>query len=325
MTPKTMAGPPTSIRKLPPHRANQSHAAVTPAPVIKAEPPVSPAPSPAPAIKTEPPASPALSMRTTIPPHKRSAGPHARLGPHAQKPSAAPQMQPLNHQPAPSAVENHSPVSSQDVLVNLQSPKSAEKPPVVADPWVELEGLKVKTEPDTAGTDDPSARVAIKSRSEVSEPATVVAQPPTPNEVVASAPDKSTVVDSPGEVRSSSKAARKTHTDKTRQMSNGIHRFGRNEWLPMLFSMNDTERGRQLIRAFTDHIRAGIDGIDTGNSTPSTRQELFMEFPDGSGLTAFVPLGTPVSQIVKDCADFVLADESEVSIVLKIRVEDHGN
>jgi hypothetical protein len=326
----TMAGPPTSIRKLPPHRANQSHAAVTPAPVIKAEPPASPAPSPAPAIKTEPPASPTLSMRTTIPPHKRSAGPHARLGPHAQKPSAAPQMQPPNHHPAPSTVETHSPVSSQDVLVNLQSPKSAEKPTVVADPWVELEGLKVKTEPDTAGTDDPSVRVAIKSRSQVSEPATVVAQSSTPNEVVASAPDKralaeSTVVDSPGKVRSSLKVARKTHTDKIRQLSNGIHRFGRNEWLPMLFAMKDTEKGRQLIRAFTDHIRAGIDGSDTGNLTPSTQQELFMEFPDGSGLTAFVPLGTPVSQIVKDCADFVLADESEVSIVLKVRVEDHGN
>jgi hypothetical protein len=309
MTPMTMAGPPTSIRKLPPHRANQSHATVTPAPVIKAEPP----------------ASPVLSMRTTIPPHKRSAGPHARLGPHAQKPSAAPQMQPPNHHPAPSTVENHSPVSSQDVLVNLQSPKSAEKPPVVADPWVELEGLKVKTEPDTAGTEHFSAHVEVKSESQASEAVTVIAQSSTPNEVVASAPDKSTVVNSPEKVRSSSKAARKTHTDKTRQMSNGIHRFGRNEWLPMLFAMNDTEKGRQLIRAFTDHIRAGIDGIDTGNSTPSTQQDLFMEFPDGSGLTAFVPHNTPVSKMIKDISDFVLAEDSEVSIVLKVRVDDHGN
>jgi hypothetical protein len=324
-----MAAPPTSIRKLPPHRANQSHAAVTPAPVIKAEPPASPAPSPAPLIKTEPPVSPVLSMRSTVPLHKRSAGPHARLGPHAQKPSAAPQMQPPNHHPAPSTVQNHSPVSSQDVLVNLQSPKPAEKPPVVTDPWVELEGLKVKIEPDTAGTDDPSARVEIKS-SQVSEPATIVAQPLTPNEVVASALDKrvlaeSTVVDSPGKVRSSLKVARKTHTDKKLQMSNGIHHFGRNEWLPMLLDMDDTEKGRQLIRAFTDHIRAGIDGIDTVNSTPSTQQELFMEFPDGSGLTAFVPHKTSVSKIIKDFADFVLADESEVSIVLKVRIEDHGN
>jgi hypothetical protein len=174
MTPMTMAGPPTSIRKVPPHRANQSHAAVTPAPVIKAEPPASPAPSPAPVIKTEPPASPVLSMRSTVPPHKRSAGPHARLGPHAQKPSAAPQMQPPNHHPAPSTVENHSPVSSQDILVNLHSPKSAEKLPVVADPWVELEGLKVKTEPDTAGTEHSSAHVEVKSESQVSEAVTTI-------------------------------------------------------------------------------------------------------------------------------------------------------
>jgi hypothetical protein len=108
-------------------------------------------------------------------------------------------------------------------------------------------------------------------------------------------------------------------------MSNGTHRFCRNEWLPMLFAMNDTDKGRQLIRAFADHLRAGVDAANIGNSTSSTQQELFMEFPDGSGLTAFVPHNTPVSKMIKDISDFVLAEESEVSIVLKVRVEDHGN
>jgi hypothetical protein len=118
---------------------------------------------------------------------------------------------------------------------------------------------------------------------------------------------------------------RVTYTDMVLQMSNGTHRFGRNEWLPMLLGMNDTEKGRQLIRAFSDHIRAGIDGSDTGDSIPSTQQELFMEFPDGSGLTATVPLHTTVSAVVKDLAKMAEVKQSDISIVLKVRVDSHGN
>jgi hypothetical protein len=107
-------------------------------------------------------------------------------------------------------------------------------------------------------------------------------------------------------------------------MSNGTHRFGRNEWLPMLLGMNDTDKGRQLIRAYADHIRAGVDGSDTGDSIPITHQELSMEFPDGSGLTATVPLHTTVSAVVKDLAKMAEVKESDISIVLKVRVEGHG-
>jgi hypothetical protein len=167
-----MAAPSTAVRRLPPHRANQSHAPNIPAAAISAS------ASPAPDIKTEPPASPALSTRSSIPPHKRSAGPHAKLGPHAQKPSAAAQMQPPNHHPAPGTVETHSPLSLQDVLVNLQSPKSAEKPPVATDPWVELEGLKVKTESEPAATEHSSAYVEVKSESQASEAATTIVPSP---------------------------------------------------------------------------------------------------------------------------------------------------
>jgi hypothetical protein len=112
-----------------------------------------------------------------------------------------------------------------------------------------------------------------------------------------------------------------THTDTLSQMSNGTRRFGRNQWIPLLLSMGDTDKGRQLIRAFADHIRAGVDGV--GDSTASTDQELFMEFPDGQCYPATVPHDTAISDIIKEFADMIKAKESDISVMLKLRVEDH--
>ena len=109
-------------------------------------------------------------------------------------------------------------------------------------------------------------------------------------------------------------------------MTNGTRRFARNEWLPMLLSMNDTDKGRQLIHAFTDHIRAGLNPSEPGDSDPGTEQGLLMEFDSGSGqlFPAAVARNTTISELAKEFAIMVKANESDVDIILKVRVvEDH--
>jgi hypothetical protein len=108
------------------------------------------------------------------------------------------------------------------------------------------------------------------------------------------------------------------------QMSNGIPHFARNEWLVLLFSMDDTDNGRQLIRAFTDHVRAGLDLAETETETSSlnTPQELILETPGGQCIPVTVPQNTSISDIVKDFADMTHTKESEIGVVLKVRV--HG-
>jgi hypothetical protein len=106
-------------------------------------------------------------------------------------------------------------------------------------------------------------------------------------------------------------------------LSNGIPRFGRNEWLVMLFAMDDTDKGRQLIRAFTDHIRAGLDTAEIETPSSSAPQELIMEIPGGQRIPVTVPQDTSISDIVKDFADFAHIKESEIGVVLKVRVDSH--
>jgi hypothetical protein len=107
------------------------------------------------------------------------------------------------------------------------------------------------------------------------------------------------------------------------QMSNGIPHFARNEWLVLLFSMGDTEKGRQLIRAFTDHIRAGLDAAETETSSLNTPRELILEIPGGQRIPVTVPQNTSISEVVKDFADLTHIKESEIGVVLKVRVDSH--
>jgi hypothetical protein len=179
--------PPTPVRRLPPHRARQNQeSSFTPSPAI------STSASPAPVIKTEPPVSPAVSVHSAIPPHQR-AGPHAKLGPHAQKPSAAPHMQPSNQDSAFNTVQNQPFMSSQNVLVNLESPKSVDKAPALADPWTGF-GPKVKTEPGTEHS-------SVHAESQISEATTIIAPASTTNST-ASVPESNVLTESTTVVKS---------------------------------------------------------------------------------------------------------------------------
>jgi hypothetical protein len=310
-----MAAPP---RRPPPHRPTLTQAPTTSAPGIPSS------VSPGPMIKQEPLASPSPSVRSTVRP-----APHVKRGPHAPKAPAAPHMQP----PAPIAVPGPSTVSAQEVLIDFESPKSdndafkvQEPPQAQNSPWADLQGLQVKTEPESTDTERLPAHVDIKPELHFSE-ATAVMVRHVDSSVPAAVPngetlDKPTAVVNLHKVRSNQYVVEITHTDIISQMSNGTRRFGRNQWLPLLLSMNDTDKGRQLIRAFADHIRAGVDNLGTGDSTASTDQELFMEFPDGQCYPATVPHDTAISDIIKEFADMIKAKESDISVMLKLRVED---
>lgn len=108
------------------------------------------------------------------------------------------------------------------------------------------------------------------------------------------------------------------------QMTNNNRRFDRNEWLPMLLGMNDTDKGRQLIRAFTDPICATLGTSEAEGS--NTEKDLLMEFADGQCYHATVHRDTTISEMTKAFAEMVKLNESDISVVLKVRVvEDQIN
>jgi len=49
----------------------------------------------------------------------------------------------------------------------------------------------------------------------------------------------------------------------------------------MLLRMNDTQNGRQLVPAFTNHIRAWNDSTKLEDSNSNSEPGLFMELADG--------------------------------------------
>lgn len=306
-------------RRPPPHRPAPIQTPTTSAPGIPTS------VSPGPMIKQEPSASPSPSVRSTVRP-----APHVKRGPHAPKVPAAPNMQP----PAPTTVPDPSTVSAHDVLIDFESPKSdkdaikvQEPPQAQTSPWADLQGLQVKTELESTNTERHPTHVHPDPEPRVSEAMTPMEHYNAPNVAAVAALsgetlDEPTAVVNLHKVRSNQCVMGITSTDIISQLSNGTRRFGRNQWLPMLLTMSDTEKGCQLIRAFADHIRAGVDNLDPGDSTASTDQELFMEFPDGQCYPATVPHDTAISDIIKEFADMIIAKESDISVMLKLRVED---
>lgn len=292
--------------------------------------PASPAPaSSAPIVKTEAPPSPSPSVRSTIPPHKR-----LRPGPHKSV-STTPEMQRPTQAVAPIAVKA-SPVSDQHVLVNLQQSSESDQepwvkiqePPKVETNWDDLHGLDVKGEPEAVSIEHSSSQLPWKSEPQISKVAASVERSSNPQDV-ASAHNvevlaEHALVTDQDQVHSSQHIVQITFADMYLQMTNSTRRFARNEWLPMLLSMNDTDKGRQLIRAFTDHIRAGLDTKEPEHSDPETEKGLLMEAANGQCYPATVPCNTTISELTKEFAELVKVSESDISVVLRVRVvEDH--
>jgi len=99
-------------------------------------------------------------------------------------------------------------------------------------------------------------------------------------------------------------------------------RYGRNEYLAMLLDMTDTAKGRELIRAFADHIHAGVDLSIGGVATPDGQQEIWMEVSGGQRLAATIPQHTTLINAIKEFATMTSADQSEVRIIFKVGDKD---
>lgn len=108
--------------------------------------------------------------------------------------------------------------------------------------------------------------------------------------------------------------------------NNITYRFGRDNWLPVLLRMDDPEKGRQLIRAVADHLRASVEGTNMTATTPNTdSKEILVEFETGQCLPAAVSSETTIKEMVKECASLIGKHESDISIVLKVGAKGHAN
>ena len=340
----TMAPPITPAKRAPPHRA------------LKAQTPQAPpAPVDTPIVATKPETliTHVLSDHSAAPSPKRRAGPHSKLGPHAQKARSS--------VPATS-VDSSSPVQ---VWVDVQQVKPE------PETWVEVKDAQIvdveqpeseQAEMDieqssiqatlgssaqdwgtpavvqstpVAETQEWGTPAAVKVEQSSPQPKPlqqtaapeVVPEPPTPkaahpaHQQQAKVKTESTEVASSKEVSFDHGISNFMLTDWVRQISTEsttTRRYGRHEYLSMLLDMNDTAKGRELIRAFADHIHAGGNTSMNDVAAPDAEQEIFMEVSSGSRLGATVPQNTALGNVIKQVAKMAHVDESEVCVILKV-------
>lgn len=298
-----MPAPVTTPRKvLPPHRALQ----------VKDPNTVSSATS-SPSIKPEPPASPVLTESIAVSSPIRRPGPHSKLGPHVRK------QEVLAQPKAASTIQND--------LIDIQQAKSDPDPWVgvsdaqmTTDTWGDVHEPKIKTEP--AESESVPVSHPVSTTQNIWDDLGQLKSGPNglnghQKTRVKAEVEAAPVVDQSNALNSApSTAALQPSGDST-----AARRFGRNEWLSMLLDMNDTEKGRQLIAAFGDHIRASVE---SKQMTAAGDIELLTEFPGGQYIPATVTHETTVSELIKECASLTRTNESDIRIVLKIGVKDDG-
>lgn len=353
----TMAPPITPAKRAPPHRA------------LKAQTPQAPpAPVDTPIVATKPETliTHVLSDHSAAPSPKRRAGPHSKLGPHAQKArSSVPATSVDSSSPVQVSVASKATTPAKDVWVDVQQVKPE------PETWVEVKDAQIvdveqpeseQAEMDieqssiqatlgssaqdwgtpavvqsspVAETQEWGAPAAVKVEQSSPQPKPlqqtaapeVVPESPTPkaanpaHQQQAKVKTESTEVASSKEVSFDHGISNFMLTDWVRQMSTEsttTRRYGRHEYLSMLLDMNDTAKGRELIRAFADHIHAGGNTSMNDVAAPDAEQEIFMEVSSGSRLGATVPQNTALGNVIKQVAKMAHVDESEVCVILKV-------
>ncbi|THZ08014.1 hypothetical protein D6C91_10178 [Aureobasidium pullulans] len=353
----TMAPPITPAKRAPPHRA------------LKAQTPQAPpAPVDTPIVATKPETliTHVLSDHSAAPSPKRRAGPHSKLGPHAQKArSSVPATSVDSSSPVQVSVTSKATTPAKDVWVDVQQVKPE------PETWVEVKDAQIvdveqpeseQAEMDieqssiqatlgssaqdwgtpavvqstpVAETQEWGTPAAVKVEQSSPQPKPlqqtaapeVVPEPPTPkaahpaHQQQAKVKTESTEVASSNEVSFDHGISNFMLTDWVRQMSTEsttTRRYGRHEYLSMLLDMNDTAKGRELIRAFADHIHAGGNTSMNDVAALDAEQEIFMEVSSGSRLGATVPQNTALGNVIKQVAKMAHVDESEVCVILKV-------
>ncbi|THY25314.1 hypothetical protein D6D01_05109 [Aureobasidium pullulans] len=356
-----MAPPITPAKRAPPHRALKGQTPQTP---------LVPVNTPIVTTKPETPITHVLSDHSAAPSPKRRAGPHSKLGPHAQKArSSVPATSVDSSSPVQVSVASKATTPAKDAWVDVQQAKPE------PETWLEVQDAQIvdveQSEPDqvemdieqssiqatlgssaqdwgtpavfqsspVAETQDWSTPAAVKVEQSSPQPKPlqqtaapeVVPEPPTPN--AAHPPHQQQVkVETESTEATSSKEVSFDHgisnfmlADLVRQVSTDstiTRRYGRHEYLSILLDMNDTAKGRELIRAFADHIHAGGDTSMNDVAAPDAEQEIFMEVSSGSRLGATVPQNTALGNVIKQVAKMARVDESEVCVILKVGDKD---
>ncbi|THX41292.1 hypothetical protein D6D10_02848 [Aureobasidium pullulans] len=336
----TMAPPITPAKRAPPHRALKGQTPQTP---------LVPVNTPIVATKPETPITRVLSDHSAASSPKRRAGPHSKLGPHAQKArSSVPATSVDSSSPVQVSVASKATTPAKDVWVDVQQAKPE------PETWVEVQDAQIvdveQSEPEQVERDieqssiqatlgssaqDWGTPAAVKVEQSSPQPKPlqqtaapeVVPEPPTPkaahpaHQQQAKVKTESTEVASSKEVSFDHGISNFMLTDWVRQMSTEsttTRRYDRHEYLSMLLDMNDTAKGRELIRAFADHIHAGGNTSMNDVAAPDAEQEIFMEVSSGSRLGATVPQNTALGNVIKQVAKMAHVDESEVCVILKV-------
>ncbi|THZ28722.1 hypothetical protein D6C89_02438 [Aureobasidium pullulans] len=341
----TMAPPITPAKRAPPHRALKGQTPQTPLVPVNT-----------PIVATKP---------ETLITHRR-AGPHSKLGPHAQKArSSVPATSVDSSSPVQVSVASKATTPAKDVWVDVQQVKPE------PETWVEVKDAQIvdveQPESEQAEMDIEQSSIqatlgssaqdwgtpavvqstpvietqewgtpaAVKVEQSSPQPKPlqqtaapeVVPEPPTPkaahpaHQQQAKVKTESTEVASSKEVSFDHGISNFMLTDWVRQMSTEsttTRRYGRHEYLSMLLDINDTAKGRELIRAFADHIHAGGNTSMNDVAAPDAEQEIFMEVSSGSRLGATVPQNTALGNVIKQVAKMAHVDESEVCVILKV-------
>lgn len=173
--------------------------------------------------KTGPSLTTSVDEHGAVPSPKRPAGPHARTPVKSAMPAQAP-----------------APVRAAAPVRTVLGPESVTRQPqpVLNQPMPAQAAAAVRTAPE------PQPTIGQPQPTSASLEPTPVPTPKT--ERMPSPVTKTESVPSPAAMEAPPKAK-------------STHRFGRGEYLAMLFAMDDTVQGRELIRAFTDHLLAGLE------------------------------------------------------------------
>ncbi|KAI5264107.1 hypothetical protein E4T47_08844 [Aureobasidium subglaciale] len=338
ISPAGMAPPTPVTRKAPPHRTLKEQ---NPAPA--------PAPTPAPlANKLVVPIVSAVDERNTQPTPKRARGPHSgfysRSTPQAQKLSGSlsnmsfesislPQ---IDSQPQTTGTSRDITPVSQNAWIDVQQP--------VTEPesWTDVQNVQNVPQVPTK-TVKPSILSSVKPAQHIFKPEAVVDTRSTPKVAVDISSMPETVVEVAGssvatiEARPAPEAVPPPHIKRLqatrdtaaddqqrKQTSETPSHYERTQWLSMLLDNKGTAEGRELIRAFSDHIRAGVEAGDMDATTPNSEQEIWMEFSAGQRLSARVANDTGIKHVIEEFAKMTHSRESEIYVMLKVGKKDHS-
>jgi hypothetical protein len=184
-------------------------------------------------------------------PKRFQPGPHTKLGPHARK---AADPVPATVSSVSASVDEHVAASSITALptslgANAYTPQEEQS----------KQDALTRADDKMSSNSKPTDSMAGPKTGLNPVSTTEVASPSIDKKQCESQVEKIAVVQS-------------EHTDK-----DGRH-YGRGEWLSMMLAMGNSPEGRELIKAFADHIRAGTGVHKDHDAVVDAQQKLWMEF-----------------------------------------------